>query len=281
MINIFSVIVLYNPNPENILNLGKISQLSKKLFIIDNSNLISTLKSIEDQNSIVYIKNESNIGLAKALNIGIKFCLEDKNCTHIALFDQDSVPDALMFERMTNYLENCDPNLVAVCPEIVDVKNVYKPSIHSAEKIDIAITSGTLFVRKAFKDVGLMDETFFIDYIDYEWCLRAKSKNFDLVRVNGAILNHNMGDTFVNVFGMSKPLHANKMRHYYIIRNQLIFISRSYIPLKYRITHFLKLFYRIPAYLFFSDNKISSGKLIVSAIIDFIKKRKEYQTIRY
>ena len=149
-----------------------------------------------------------------------------------------------MFTKMKNSLINCNGNVVAFCPEIVDIKNSLRPNISIDQTIDIAITSGTLFSRSAFKEVGLMDETFFIDYIDYEWCLRAKSKNLKILKVKDAILYHNMGDKTINFFCIQKPLHKNNMRHYYIIRNQLIFISRRYIPLKYKLEHFFKLFFR-------------------------------------
>jgi rhamnosyltransferase len=281
MRSIFSVVVLYNPSFDNIANLCKISELSTKLFIIDNSLTATNLESINNQTSIIYIKNDSNIGLAKALNIGINFCLDDQNCTHIALFDQDSEPDSEMFTKMINSLIYCKENIVAVCPEIVDIKNLSHTKIPSVQTVDIAITSGTLFSRNAFKVVGLMDETFFIDYIDYEWCLRAKSKNFKILKVKDAILFHNMGDKTFNFFGIAKPLHTNRTRHYYIIRNQLIFISRQYIPLNYKVIHFFKLFYRIPAYIFLSGDKVNTLKLIIKAFKDFFEKRSEYSIVKY
>ena len=278
--NIYSVVVLYNPSFDNILNLSKISKLSTTLFVIDNSDVVTDLVTIDTDN-IVYIKNDFNIGLDKALNIGIKKCLADIECTHIALFDQDSIPDSMMFKNMISFLDKCEDSVVAVSPQIIDVKDSIKPNLNGVVFSDVVITSGSLYPRNAFKKVGLMDETFFIDYIDYEWCLRAKSKKYQIVRINDAIMYHNMGDSLVNFLGISKPLHINKLRHYYIIRNQLIFISRKYIPLKYRLTHFVKLFYRIPAYLILSNDKISSFKLIFRAFIDFIKNRKEYLEIKY
>ncbi|MEY4964026.1 MAG: hypothetical protein RLZZ323_1345 [Bacteroidota bacterium] len=280
MSNIYSVVVLYNPNPGNISNLNKISKLSNMLFVIDNSDIISDLNSIDTDN-VIYIKNDFNIGLDKALNIGINKCLEDEECTHIALFDQDSIPDDFMFKNMILYLGKCEDNVVAVSPQIIDIKYPEITRLNDVENVDVVITSGSLYPRNAFKKVGLMDETFFIDYIDYEWCLRAKSKKYQIVRVNDAILYHNMGDTLVNFLGISKPLHVNKLRHYYIIRNQLIFISRKYIPFKYRLIHFVKLFYRVPAYLFLSNDRISSWKLICRAFVHFIRNRKEYSQIKF
>jgi rhamnosyltransferase len=280
MNNIFSIVILYNPNQDNINNLSKISRLSNRLYVIDNSDEMTDLNILENDN-IIYIKNDNNIGLSRALNIGIKKCLEDRNCTHIALFDQDSTPDQMMIQNLMAYLEKCADNVVAVSPQIVDIKNNRKLPTHKVENVDRIITSGSLYPRISFEKVGLMDETFFIDYIDYEWCLRAKSKHYEIIRFNEAILFHNMGDKSLNFFGLQKPLHTNHIRSFFIIRNQLIFISRNYIPLAYKISHFFKLFYRIPAYIFFSKRKSITIKFIIKAFFDFYKNKKNYSRITY
>lgn len=280
MTSISSVVVLFNPKPENLLNLSRISEFSKTLFVIDNSDVVTDLVSIQ-ANNIIYIKNEYNIGLDRALNIGIKKCLADIECTHVALFDQDSFPGPKMFENLISFLEKCDDKVVAVSPQILDLKNIKHAHLTKAENIDIVITSGTLYPRNAFEKVGLMDETFFIDYIDYEWCLRAKSLDYKIVRVYNATLFHNMGDSFINFFGASKPLHVNNKRHYYIIRNQLIFIFRPYIPFYYKVLHFFKLIYRIPAYIFFSDDKVFTVRLIIKAFKDYLNNREQYSHIKY
>ena len=281
MLNVFSVIVLYNPTSDNLISLHRISQMSSRVIIIDNSETVTNLDQISKYENITYVWNKINLGLAKALNIGIKKCVENNNCTHIALFDQDSNPDPQMFQYMLSYLNKCDVNVAAVSPIIKDVKHSNGLNLKKSTIIDVAITSGTLFPKNIFEKVGLMDETLFIDYIDYEWCLRAKSKKYKIARVNDAFLYHNMGDSSINILGTFKPLHSNNIRFFYIIRNQLIFISRSYIPIKYRLIHFIKLFYRIPAYILLSKDKLTTCKFISKAFSDFFKNKKEYLEPKY
>jgi rhamnosyltransferase len=281
MYNIFSVIVLYNPTSDNLISLNRISQMSSSVIIIDNSETITNLEHFTRYENIIYVWNRINLGLAKALNIGIKKCLESNTCTHIALFDQDSNPDPMMFQNMWAYLKKTNVNLAAVGPRILDVKHPQKLNFNKAEIVDVLITSGTLFPKNIFEKVGLMDETLFIDYIDYEWCLRAKSKKYKIASVNDAFLYHNMGDSSINILGTFKPLHSSNIRFFYIIRNQLIFISRSYIPIKYRLIHFIKLFYRIPAYILLSKDKLTTCNLILKAFFDFFKNKTEYLEPKY
>jgi rhamnosyltransferase len=126
-----------------------------------------------------------------------------------------------------------------------------------------------------------MDENLFIDYIDYEWCLRAKSIGYKIYKSNNLFINHNLGDAFVNVFGFKKPIHNNQIRLYYIIRNNLILLNRNYISTSWKIKHFFKLIYRIPGYVILSDNKFSSAKMINKGFIDYWKHRKIYKNIKY
>lgn len=280
MNKIHSIVVLYNPTADNIENFKEIASISDKLLLIDNSNAITALAGYDEMN-IEYIKNDENIGLSKALNLGVRKCLNNSDCTHIALFDQDSVPDKNMFIRLMMELDKSDETLVAVSPQILDVKNKNIQNAKKTEIVDVVITSGSLYPKEAFEKVGLMDETLFIDYIDYEWCLRAKSKGYKIVRVNGAHMYHNMGDSFIDFFGTSKPLHTNKLRHYYIVRNQLIMLNRDYISIKWKCIHTFKLFYRIPSYIMLSNEKTTTFKFILKAIKDAFANRREYKEIKY
>jgi rhamnosyltransferase len=280
MIRVYSIVVLYNPSTENIANFNKIAAISNKVILVDNSTSISDLGTDVALN-IEYCKNDTNIGLSKALNLGIKRCMAAADCTHIALFDQDSTPDDSMFVNLLAQLDKADKDVVAVSPQIIDIKKEKVDTVQEVDVVDVVITSGSLYAKDAFEKVGLMDETLFIDYIDYEWCLRAKFKGFKILRVYNAHLNHNMGDSFVRFLGMSKPLHTNRMRHFYIVRNQLIMLNRDYISFKWKCTHIIKFFYRIPGYIVLSNNKVDTTKIIAKAIGDFFTNRKEYKTIKY
>ena len=58
------------------------------------------------------------------------------------------------------------------------------------QEITVALQSGSLFSRSALKDVGLFDETFFIDYVDFEFCLRLRKHGFRLIEATDAPIYH-------------------------------------------------------------------------------------------
>jgi len=279
---IYSIVVLYNPEEDSVGNITQIMQLSSKTFVIVNScsdEILGELNKL-DVNIIV---NPENIGLSKALNIGIKECLKNTECDFITLFDQDSMPGANFFDILSRPFADSTDKIAAIGPLIDDVKN-NKSRVadnNHVKDIEVIISSGCLIPVSVINEVGMMDETLFIDYIDYEWCLRAKSKGYKILQNTNAALYHNMGDAFVSFLGVAKPIHKNKIRHYYIIRNQLIMLNRDYISFKWKIVHTVKLLYRIPAYLIFSDDRVATLKMMIKAIKDFVVHRKEYKTIKY
>ena len=56
------------------------------------------------------------------------------------------------------------------------------------------MTSGNLLSLKAFKSVGRFHDDFFIDYIDIEYCIRMNYNNYDVIRINDIVLEHDEGN---------------------------------------------------------------------------------------
>ena len=46
---------------------------------------------------------------------------------------------------------------------------------------DYVITSGSIITIAAYKEIGPFNNEMFIDFIDIEWCLRARKKNLKLL----------------------------------------------------------------------------------------------------
>ena len=80
--NIVSVIVLYAPEKEVLYNIETISKLSHKVIVVVNQCEEEILFQIKKSTpNAIIIKNECNIGLSKALNIGILYS-SLKRCLH-------------------------------------------------------------------------------------------------------------------------------------------------------------------------------------------------------
>jgi rhamnosyltransferase len=281
---IFSIIVVYNPDFNVIERINKISINSDKVFVVVNQQDLLRKSDLKNDNIELVIIGK-NIGLAKALNVGIRMCLQFKNCNHIALFDQDSLllNDNSLFRICNLFKKNFTEKVGLIGHETIEVKlntNPIKCNLELTE-VEDNLTSGSIIPKEVFEEVGLMDENLFIDYIDYEWCLRAKSFGYKIFVTKKEFILHNLGDSFISIGKNKKPIHKNPLRVYYIIRNNLILLNRPYISLRWKYTHFIKLIYRIPGYIILSKNKINTIKKIISAVYDFWINRKSFKNYKY
>jgi rhamnosyltransferase len=273
---IFSVIVLYNPDNNVFQRIEHISHECDKIIVVINSDFSMVTKSFNFINNVHLIYLENNIGLSKALNIGIKECLNDIKCNFICLFDQDTTPPKNSLKLIVEKFSISNEKIAAIGHSLNQIN-----SLEKFNEVEDILTSGTVIPRYVFEDIGLMDETLFIDYIDYEWCLRARSHRYKIYTACQLILIHKLGDKSINFGLFKKPFHLNNVRHYYIIRNALILINRSYTPLIWKVKHLFKTIYRIPIYILYSKHKIKKTKLIFSSITDFIQNRANYKIPKF
>ena len=97
------------------------------------------------------------------------------------------------------------------------------------EKALTVITSGSLIRAEAFRDVGLMPESFFIDCIDHYFCLGLKQKGFNILVVRDAVLRHRLGEkTAHRLAGTTVTVsHHSSLRRFHIFRNR-IWMMRLY-----------------------------------------------------
>ena len=95
----------------------------------------------------------------------------------------------------------------------------------TSDEADFTITSGSMIKMSLFRDVGYMDEQLFIDYIDYDFCLRLRDEGYKILYVKDAVLNHELGERRISNTGIQHTSHAAE-RIYYQTRNRLVVVTR-------------------------------------------------------
>ena len=87
--NTAAVVVAYNIKKYILLeNIKTYSKFVDKVIVVDNSDRDNSLKDIQDS-TISYIKLNGNEGIAKGLNVGIKYAIEN-GYLYVLTMDQDS-----------------------------------------------------------------------------------------------------------------------------------------------------------------------------------------------
>jgi rhamnosyltransferase len=282
-----SIVVTYNPNPEMLLNLVGQIDASTDFILIDNnsSNLSDFRLNIDSLSQCkLLVSRENNLGLASALNFGLKWCMEH-GYEFAFLFDQDSVPSDLFFENMLDtYIEiesSQQQKIAALGPRIVNPRNLkrarfknfnsffkadnvnfekYKKHFHA----DFIITSGTLLRLEHLSEIGLMKESYFIDNIDLEWCFRARHRGFRIIGTDSAVLYHAIGEQIDSILVRSGIIvHHNPGRIYYSSRNRIHLWSVDYAPVGWKVRDIFRFILKTAFLLIFSADRVTYGKNII------------------
>lgn len=245
-LDIAGLVVLYNPDQNVIGNIQTyISQLSM-LYVIDNSEVCNNkiIETIKVFDNSTYIFNGENLGIAKALNIGAEEAIKD-GFKFLFTFDQDSKATPGMIETMISFLEENDYSSIGILSPFQDNKGYKKPPGKKMTKVSNIATSGNLLNLEAYKHVGPFLDKLFIDYVDVEYCLRLNDSGLKVIRLNDAILKHNLGSIIKRRFLFRKVAVTNHspLRLYYRTRNRF-YVLRKYkykFPL-FSIYNFFRLF---------------------------------------
>lgn len=243
-----AVIVTFNPEEKGFLNLvAALKNQVDLIAVIDNGSKNFSLCPLESH--VLFLRNEDNLGVAQAYNQGVALAREH-GASHILLFDQDSCPASDMVTNLKNAYESYQGGRVAaVGPRYSDIKGehvspfvvlrgVFLDRLECADtqvvEVDHLISSGSLISLSAISDVGLFEDKLFIDYVDTEWCWRARCRGYQLLGVGSARMSHKLGEAHFYVFGKPCILHA-PFRLYYQMRNQWWMIFQPGIGWRWRI----------------------------------------------
>jgi rhamnosyltransferase len=94
------------------------------------------------------------------------------------------------------------------------------------DEVDLVITSGSLLPLAAYFAIGPFREEFFIDYVDEDYCLRAKAKGYRVIRSRKHLMSHAIGSPTLHAnFGVRKwTTNHSPDRRYYIARNNTVLL---------------------------------------------------------
>jgi rhamnosyltransferase len=135
----------------------------------------------------------------------------------VLLMDDDSSAGPNMVEQLAqaNQLYEIDPRSVILVPKYLEQSvnreakfvtapggKYHRPRFAKQgfsgqpvlQNLFIAISSGSLIKAQLFEQIGMIRESFDIDYLDVDFCLRAIRAGFRIVAVRDAELHHNLGE---------------------------------------------------------------------------------------
>ena len=230
-------IVTYNPDTDKLRK--TIECLDKqvgRIYIVDNaSDNRDEIRALCDnmpegvRRDIGLIENDKNMGIATALN-QIMAAADADDFDHVLLMDDDSDPGEDIVEQLYEGTRFKDVGIVA--PRIRDINSGH--FLHNKgeradrqnkkyQTLQSCITSGSLVNLDAWFAVGGYDEYLFMDFVDFDFCIRLRKEHYRILQKNSLIMEHELGKTEVKRIGFKKVdvMNHSADRKYYITRNRI------------------------------------------------------------
>lgn len=232
MNSVLGVVVSYHPSAEILENIQALLEQVTHVVVVDNASSDKSREILAraPQESVSFIYNTANLGVATGFNQGMRWGLE-RQYDYFLLMDQDSRPVLGMVSELLKVLESflATNKLALVGPHHEDFERKIKNSYLTAtDDVPLLITSGCLISLQVVNRIGLYDERLFIDHVDHDYCLRLQKTGGVCLRVNNATLLHSFGDAQVrSFFGLRFFLqNYSAFRRYHMMRNRIVLYKR-------------------------------------------------------
>jgi len=138
---------------------------------------------------------------------------------------------------------------------------------------DFLISSGSLIRTTTIKDIGLMNDGYFIDHVDTEWCFRAIHKGYRLFGSAKAMLSHSLGDAVIKIWfarWREVPQH-NPLRNYYTFRNTVRMIYHTPMSTPWRLAHCCRLVMFFTFFLIAGKPRMPRLKMMLLGLVHGVK----------
>ena len=289
-----AIVVTFNPEVDDFVKFCEnlTTQFTSVLIIDNKSDNITCINDIitklSNYNKIKFIFNDFNKGLSYAQNQGVKYAINN-NFESFCMFDQDSIIDSNYLNTIINdynYLIEKGIRVGTIGPSIIDqtTRKTY-PAVkyngfflnriilkNEIVECSYVIASGSLTKLSIFNEVGWFNETFFINYIDVEWCFRAISKGLNIYITPNVSLYQNVGIFRKNFFGRAIPIHS-PLRRYYASRNSTLMLSLKHVSIGYKIREIIFNPLRLIFDCIIAGNSKVRIKLFLKGFTDAIKNK--------
>lgn len=299
---ICAVVVAFEPKPALLQELvTRLLPQVNKILVVDNTPASGDVTEValhlwaSPDDRVSLVRFGRNLGIAAGMNEGIRIA-RNEGYEYVLLSDQDSRPAKDMVSQLLDAGRSMVKHGVrvgCVCPAFVDLVTgqpvpfqVHLPgqlfySKCSAEEavpvveIITAITSGSLISMDALKIVGPMNEDLFIDYVDTDWCHRARACGLRLFGVGTAKLEHRLGEDAFRVWYLKWRWFndCSPRRMYFRVRNFLFLCRQDYVPLSWKVRTGWNWLGNIYAYCIYSPRRIQHARWIVKGVLDGLRNK--------
>jgi len=232
---------------------------------------------------VILHHNLVNIGIAAALNIGVSIAKRE-GFHWVLTLDDDTIVEPDMVKNLIetwNLVTGQGGKPVAIMGMSRSGKHADRFRSCPAkgrlfvEKRGI-ITSGSLMPLDVYDVVGPFRAEFFIDSIDYDFCMRARARGFRVIEACLRGMIHPIGNCIKLRIGplTLESTNHTPIRRYYAFRNSTVLAKEHFIndPL-YALAVFVFQLRTIALILMLENDRLKKIKMIFRGLLDGWLKR--------
>ena len=212
--DVAAVLVTHNPDQEALrASINAVAGQVSNVFVVDNGSRNFPDQWLETLGDgcvarLHFLPQLDNLGIGAGHNLGIEQA-RMHGAAFVLLLDQDSqVYPGMVAQLRSSYAALTQTGIRVACvgPRYHDPQNSALSKFvrvgllgftlidckqdSAVVEVDFLVSSGSLLPLSPLLDIGLMDESLFIDHVDTEWCFRAKTKGYKLFGVCDAYCTH-------------------------------------------------------------------------------------------
>lgn len=212
-----------------------------RVFIVDNASSDDSVEMIRrDIPDAVLIEISENLGFAGGCNVGIRKVLE-LGLEYVFLLNSDArvVPDALgklvstsqqlndrgVLGSLVRYFPSGQVQFMGSRRSLVSGRPHWFTEAEDAEQLqqdlidtDFIFGAALFAPAEMFREVGLFDERFFLNYEETDWCYRAAALGIRCHVVTKSVVEH--------IGSASLGARTAPLQTYFLTRNRLLFYDK-------------------------------------------------------
>lgn len=250
MVDVSVIIINYNTSDQLLGCLKSVPAYIKDITVVDNGSTDGSPENAQKSYpGINIIRNETNLGFARAVNQG----LQATEGTYKLILNSDVILTAEALPKLTAFLDN-HPDTGIVTGQLMDtdgsqqnsfdniptlftealgksIPRRLSPAGYPSKKqtytqpieVESIIGAAMLVRQKAVDETGLMDEDYFLFLEETDWCLRIRQKGWKVFFVPDAGIYHLQGQSKRKVLVRAKAEYLASL--YKFFRKHHSFLS--------------------------------------------------------
>ena len=297
----YVVVVTFNPDLDVLKRqFSRLAEEGINVVVVDNDSASQRdVSKLASEHSFGIILLTSNKGVAVAHNNGIEH-VRSSGGKYLIFLDQDSIPEKRAFVVLIeNFVSFHNAAKVGAIGSSYTLQSGRKGSsfvrfgwFHFEKifcdqasdrlhEVDFLISSGTFIPLSVIDKVGSMREELFIDHVDTEWFLRAKSEGYRFYGCCSARLTHALGERTVRIwFGRWRTVPVHKgFRYFYMFRNSLWLYKQVYAPAKWISADLMRLAYIFLFSCLFVSSRLENIKWMFKGLCAGFKDIEDWSTV--